>query len=123
MAAQGNHTLVVKSLLKADADTNIARNDGNTPLLIASQEGYLKVVKRLLVSGTAVNHANNSGVTSLLFASQEGYREIVKELLECGADVRIKVVQGGKEYTALSLAKIFDDEETISLLKEYGAKE
>ena len=68
-----------------------ARNDGATPLYIASVEGHLEVVRELLARGAAVDAARNitetSSATPLYIASWAGHLEIVRELLKAKANV------------------------------------
>ncbi len=66
-----------------------ARNDGATPLCIASEKGHLDVVDRLLSAGAGVDAATNTGATPLYVASQNGRLEVVDRLLSAGAGVPI----------------------------------
>lgn len=50
---------VVWALLQAQAAVNQAKNDGVTPLLIASQYGHLKIVQALLHAGVSANYESN----------------------------------------------------------------
>ena len=48
---QKGHVEVAKLLVDRGADTDKARGDGATPLIIACQKGHLEVVKILVDSG------------------------------------------------------------------------
>ena len=66
---------------------NQADNNGDTPLLIASQNGYLEIVEILIASGGLVNQADNNGKTPLYIASAVGHLEVVKVLIASGGSV------------------------------------
>ena len=51
VAARNGHDAIVRTLLDAGADKDLARSDGATPLFIAAQEGYDAIVRALLDAG------------------------------------------------------------------------
>ena len=114
---------VVKLLLAAKADVNKAPHNGPTPLHLASVSGKIEVVKLLLAAKADVNKTAHNGITPLYVASENGQTEVVKLLLESGADVNVKIEKGGKENTALNVAKTKSHSRIVELLKKYGAKE
>ena len=59
-------------------------NDGNTPLLLAAQEGQNACVQLLLAARAVVKQANHSGMTPLLIAAENRQTECVKLLLSDG---------------------------------------
>ena len=63
---------VVKVLIEAKAKVNQAKENGATPLFIASQKGKLEVVKVLIEAKAKVNQARGDGATPLYTASQQG---------------------------------------------------
>ncbi len=71
-------------MLKEGADVNKARNDGVTPLFIASQNGHCDVVDALVGGGADVNKASNNGVTPLYIASEKGHCNVVDALVGGG---------------------------------------
>ena len=52
---------VVRALLEQGADIDKARNDGATPLYVASQKGHVDVVRVLLEQGADINKARMMG--------------------------------------------------------------
>lgn len=69
-------------LLAAGANADVPRNDGATPLWIASQMGCDHVVKVLLQNGAYVDAVRNDGATPLFKASHKGHHAVVHELLK-----------------------------------------
>ena len=68
-------------LAKQGVDVNQAKNNGSTPLYIASRNGHTELVKLLLAApGIDVNQAANDGWTPLWSASVNGHTEIVELL-------------------------------------------
>ena len=49
-----------------------AKEDGDTPLITAAQEGHLEVVQELLGAGAGVDVATDDGATPLLIAAGKG---------------------------------------------------
>jgi ankyrin repeat protein len=62
----------VEVLLKEGADVNKAKNNGTTPLCMASQNGHCDVVEALLRGGADVNKTVNDGGTPLYIAIVHG---------------------------------------------------
>ena len=82
------HIEVVKLLLKAKADVNLATADGWTPLFMASQEGHTRVVKLLLDERADVNikaDLNGKLSTALKSAKKNGHADVVSLLEKYGA--------------------------------------
>lgn len=110
---------VVRKILGAGANPNMRRQDGATPLMLASEEGHTEVVRALLEHGADANAARTDiGARALLFASQNGHLEIAKLLLQRGADVKAKANDG---KTALMAASLDGHVEIARLLIEKGA--
>jgi ankyrin repeat protein len=70
----------VQALLQGGADVDKARDNGATPLYIASQNGHVPVVQALLQGGADVNKARDDGVTPVSAASAKGHTAIVRLL-------------------------------------------
>ena len=64
---------VVRELLARGAAVDAARNDGWTPLLIASWAGHLEVVRELLSRGASPGAVANNGATALSRATANGH--------------------------------------------------
>lgn len=69
-------------LLAAGAQIDVPRNDGATPLWIASQMGHDNIVKILLQKGAYVDTVRHDGATALFKASHKGHSAVVQELLK-----------------------------------------
>ena len=54
MAAVGGHVEVIRFLLGAGADVNLANNSGATPLMMAAVGGHVEVLCLLLEAGADV---------------------------------------------------------------------
>lgn len=72
-----------KSLL---VDFNIEIDNGLTPLIISSKNGWLKVVKLLLNGGAGVDRQAKSGFSPLLYACHNNHPNVVDLLLRNGAN-------------------------------------
>ncbi len=92
---------LVKFMLEANADVNIANKNGETPLSYASAYGYADIVKMLLRVGADVNTKGVRNKTPLIHASQNGHAAIIPLLLGEGADFFAMDVNG---MTAISWA-------------------
>ena len=61
-------------MVRIGADVNRGRpEDGDTPLIVASQFGHIQVVRFLVPSNADINMASNNCGTSLYKASQNGH--------------------------------------------------
>lgn len=69
-------------LLAHGANPDTRRNDGATPLWIASQMGHDDVVRQLLKAGAKVDVVRRDGATPLFKAAHKGYTQVVIELLK-----------------------------------------
>jgi hypothetical protein len=76
----------LSSFLAGGGDPNTLDSAGNTPLIVACQNGHLQVCKLLLASSADLNASNFKGNTALHYCFSYGYEEIGTYLIECGAD-------------------------------------
>jgi ankyrin repeat protein len=104
-----NLTEVVRMLLNASADPNIADNKGMTPLIANAWD--LKIAQMLIAHGANVNARASDGFTALLNA---GTVELTRFLLEHGADPFAKTDRG---QTALDWAKQMKHKDQAALLE------
>jgi ankyrin repeat protein len=122
-AMQGDEAEPVELLLKAGADVNASDIDGRTALMLGAYAGEIEIIKLLVESNANVNARDAKGKTVLMYAV-EGYSgddaENIRYLIENGADVNARDAEG---KSILRLALEEENEETIKLLKSYGAIE
>lgn len=64
-------------LISGGADVNVATENMNTPLMVASALGYMECVNKLIEAGAQVNKCNIFGWKALHFAVHGGYADIV----------------------------------------------
>jgi ankyrin repeat protein len=80
----------IERLVGHDPSTLEARNDaGQTPLIVASENGHVGVVRWLLDRGSAIDALDEHGWSALFEASCDGHTAVVRLLLERGADPTI----------------------------------
>ena len=89
------------------------RNNGETPLFLASSWGNVKIVKKLLQAHANPNVPVNDGITPLYTASNRGYTQIVKCLLWVNADPNRPDCDG---WTPLHVASTNGHLQVIKLL-------
>ncbi|MDB5853426.1 MAG: ankyrin repeat-containing protein [Herminiimonas sp.] len=89
VALERNQPEIMECLLKAGADVNLPNLEyGDTPLIIATNDGQLAVVNALLKRpGIKLDAINKDGNTALHIAAGNNQPEIAECLLEAGADV------------------------------------
>lgn len=73
-------------LICRGVDVNAQDSAGNTPLIVACQNGHMVVCKVLVQHGANVMSCNNNGNTALHYCFNYGYDDIGKYLILCGAD-------------------------------------
>ena len=108
---------LVTLLIDAGADVNATTKSGQTPLILAAQNGHDKVVELLLGAGANVKAVNTRGASALFMAAQEGHDKAVKLLLKKGADAKTVNANG---TSALFMAVKKGYHEVVKLLLEKG---
>ena len=103
LAAQNNRLDVLKLLIAAGADVNVACDDGSTPLHAAAENGHAGVVSALIATaGVDLNAAltgdDSAGVTPLYLAARGNRLDVVKLLFAAGADVNKACVDGDTPF-------------------------
>jgi hypothetical protein len=114
-AASEGHLDILKALIAAGADEDMADGYGHTPLNMAADNCHVECVKTLLAVKADVNHADRIGWTPLISASCFGSVEIVKLLLAAGA-MKDKIDTRGK--TVLTYATEGGHHEIVQLLQQ-----
>ena len=103
---------------------NVHDEDGNTPLIIASGQGYLEIVEFLIASGADLNQTSTDngghppGHTALIMSSRNGHLKVVKALIAAGADVNAENYSGA---TALIITAQLGYLEIVKVLIASGA--
>jgi len=116
-AVKAGDIQAVKQFISKDPGlVNSTDSHGETPLHLASWNGYLKIAKLLISKGADVNAKNNLGETPLHLASRDDDDEMAELLLSKGANVNAKDNAGN---TPLRRA---ESEDMRELLREHGAK-
>ena len=105
---------VVRMLVDAGADPNLADNKGKTPLIANSRD--LEIAQMLVAHGANVNAQASDGFTPLLNA---GTVELTRFLLEHGADPFAKTDHG---QSALDWAKQMNRKDQVALLEAAMAR-
>ncbi|XP_047377926.1 kinase D-interacting substrate of 220 kDa isoform X9 [Sciurus carolinensis] len=108
----------LKALLEKCKDVDERNECGQTPLMIAAQQGSLEIVKELIKNGANCNLEDLDNWTALISASKEGHIHIVEELLKCGVNLEHRDMGG---WTALMWACYKGRTEVVELLLSHGA--
>ena len=113
---------VVRALIEAGADVNLARDIGATPLYIAAQKGHEAVVRALIEAGADVNKARDTGATPLFTAAEKGHEAVVRVLIETGADIN-KARDKGETPLSVSITPVNEGNHAaiVQLLRDAGA--
>lgn len=84
------HQRVVEAVVAKEADVNLPRNEGSTPLMAATVLRHIQVVKYLLLSVEVlnhINHQNNAGQSAFYLTCHQSHREVAEALSAGGANV------------------------------------
>ena len=111
---------VIDLLLRHGAQADLQNNEGDSALIVATQNRQTELVIKLVRDHRAnVDLKNNKGWTALMKASQVGYVEAVELLLNHGAEVDQQCSDG---YSALMLASQNGHIRLVKLLLKFHAK-
>ncbi|XP_016802173.1 kinase D-interacting substrate of 220 kDa isoform X13 [Pan paniscus] len=108
----------LKALLEKCKDVDERNECGQTPLMIAAEQGNLEIVKELIKNGANCNLEDLDNWTALISASKEGHVHIVEELLKCGVNLEHRDMGG---WTALMWACYKGRTDVVELLLSHGA--
>ena len=89
-ASLNGSVTMVRRLLEAHANPNVALLAGETPLMVAARGGYAGVVELLLSKDANVNAHGARRQTALMWAVSQKHPEVVKVLLTHGADLKAR---------------------------------
>lgn len=64
-------------------------NGGETPLMIAAENGNRRLVELFLSNGAQVNARDDDGSTAVIRAARNGHLSVVRALLAAGANVNV----------------------------------
>ena len=132
---------IIRALLAAGADPNLATDDGTTPLMMAAGLGVRShqpltprgvpsppaeaAVRVLVEAGVDVNAVNNGDFTALHGATFRGLNEVIRYLVEQGADIDARDYRGRTAYRMAEGAKQSFQYQafpaTAEFLKQLGA--
>ena len=91
IASKAGSAAVVRALLKAGSDPNVATTSGATALHLAAASGSVDAVNALLDKKADVNARESEwGQTPLVFAAAEDRADVIRTLLKRGADASIR---------------------------------
>ena len=85
LASGGVSTEVLRALIDAGADINLANKEGKTALMRAAEGGHLENVRLLLESGANVNARDKEGENAWDYAEESQIEEL---LVSYGAEAR-----------------------------------
>ncbi|XP_052391226.1 kinase D-interacting substrate of 220 kDa B isoform X2 [Carassius gibelio] len=108
----------VKAHLDKFKEVDGRSDNGQTPLMLASEQGSLEIVQELIRRGANVNLDDVDCWSALISAAKEGHVEVVKELLENSAYIEHRDMGG---WTALTWASYKGRVEVAKVLLETGA--
>ena len=121
IAAQEGHRAMVQLLYDLGADVHRARNNGARPIHAAAVEGRNGTLFLLLSLRASTDQIDGIGRTPLIYAAIAGYTSCVRVLCEIRSDVHYVSKEGGTaaQYAIQIGGKMLN--ETLAVLKEYGA--
>ncbi|XP_061598864.1 kinase D-interacting substrate of 220 kDa B isoform X2 [Cololabis saira] len=108
----------IKAHLDKFKDVDSRSDNGQTPLMVAAEQGNLEIVQELIRRGANVDLDDVDCWTALICAAKEGHIEVVKELLENNANLEHRDMGG---WTALMWGAYKGRTEVAQLLLERGA--
>uniref|UniRef100_A0A674BS47 Kinase D interacting substrate 220 n=1 Tax=Salmo trutta TaxID=8032 RepID=A0A674BS47_SALTR len=108
----------IKAHLDKFKEVDSRSENGQTSLMVASEQGSIEIVQELIRRGANVNLDDVDCWTALISAAKEGHVEVVKELLANNASLEHRDMGG---WSALMWASYKGRVEVTQLLLEKGA--
>uniref|UniRef100_A0A3Q2Y5Y7 Kinase D interacting substrate 220 n=1 Tax=Hippocampus comes TaxID=109280 RepID=A0A3Q2Y5Y7_HIPCM len=108
----------IKAHLDKFKDVDSRSDNGQTPLMVAAEQGNLEIVQELIRRGANVNCDDVDCWTALMSASKEGHIQVVRELLDNDANAEHRDMGG---WTALMWAAYKGRTDVAQLLLSKGA--
>ncbi|XP_041810590.1 kinase D-interacting substrate of 220 kDa B isoform X2 [Chelmon rostratus] len=108
----------IKAHLDKFKDVDSRSDNGQTPLMVAAEQGNLEIAQELIRRGANVNLDDVDCWTALISAAKEGHIEVVRELLENNANLEHRDMGG---WTAVMWAAYKGRTDVAELLLEKGA--
>ncbi|CAM9847269.1 unnamed protein product, partial [Hapterophycus canaliculatus] len=106
-------------LAKGCIDIDQGSQNGDTPLMIAADQGFPSMTSFLLSKGADVSASNDTRYTALHNSARNGYLEATKMLVKAGANLETRIVNGA---TALHMSATGGHSKVMGVLIEAGAK-
>lgn len=105
----------INVLLSDGTNIDTVDQQGNTPLMIATEVGNPRILNIILSHNPNVNMQNAQGQTALMIAAEAGQLHAVQKLLSKGADNTITNNEGN---SALTLASKFGHKQIVTFFQE-----
>ncbi len=117
-AARNHDAGLLTALLESGADPDATDADGQTALMIASEQDSVDVLFLLIQAGADLDKQDSEGRTALMIACRRGLVDLAYVLLRAEAALDLQDKQG---RTALSMATSSKASEAVEALLEVGA--
>uniref|UniRef100_A0A3P8ULH6 Kinase D interacting substrate 220 n=1 Tax=Cynoglossus semilaevis TaxID=244447 RepID=A0A3P8ULH6_CYNSE len=108
----------IKAHLDKFREVDSRSDNGQTPLMVAAEQGNLEIVQELIRRGANVNLDDVDCWTALISAAKEGHIQVVRELLENNANLEHRDMGG---WTAIMWAAYKGCTDVAQLLLDKGA--
>jgi ankyrin repeat protein len=118
IAAARNDAKVVRSLLSAGADPDIADFGGWKPLPVALRKAHSETARVLISAGAQIDTPSPDGIPSLFLAVKNSDHGCIRALVDAKIDVNFAA---DAKLTALHVAATRGDVETMEILTKAGA--
>uniref|UniRef100_A0A671YRW0 Kinase D interacting substrate 220 n=1 Tax=Sparus aurata TaxID=8175 RepID=A0A671YRW0_SPAAU len=113
----------IKTHLDKFKDVDSRSDNGQTPLMVAAEQGSLEIVQELIRRGANVNLDDVDCWTALISAAKEGHIDVVRELLENKANLEHRDMHlYDRSVYPIIWAAGRGHAEIVHLLLQHGAK-